>query len=283
MINRFSYSAIAAVFVTISLLSLRIPNAHALDFSYDTLSPADFTAGATAISRTVSGITVTATGYSAAAAIGGASDTVTGPLAAFDIHDCTNLNPAICPDGRANGLRLSPAGLGIRDDFTRAIGLNGYLNPAGEQTIDFIVFEFSEAVDIGSVIVDDLSNNGRSIWYVSTANTLDFSQGLASALAGLSVNNSNDDATDGLFTHPINQQSITTLVVGARFPNNTYAGITPSSVNFYVTGLGEVTPANIGESVTVPIPVFAAFILFAITAVISLLSLGRSKITQMLG
>lgn len=247
--------AFTALRMALALLSAASAAATADTFTYDALTPSDFTVGASTVSRSLSGITVTATGYSASVAVGGGSDTVAGPLPAFDIHDCTNLNPAICPDGRADGLRLSPAGLGIRDGFTRAIGMNGYLDASGRETIDLIVFAFSEPVDVGSIVVDDLANNGRSIWYAAAPGTVDLSAGLAAALAGLDVRNSSDGASDGLFSHTVDVRGARTLIVGAPFPSESYAGIAADPGQFYLVNLGDVTPA--AEPATpVPVPAF---------------------------
>jgi len=149
---------------------------------------------------------------------------VSGPLSAVDVADCNNLNPAICPDGRAEGLRISPAGLGIRGTTGLAsggitnLGLNGYTDTAtGNLVTEFISFSFSAAVDIGSIVVDDVSNAPRPIWFAASDAAVNFGSGLGSVLSSLGVTNSPDDTTDGLFSHAASLSGVRTLIVGAPF------------------------------------------------------------------
>ena len=167
---------------------------------------------------------MTAQGFSVSIPSAGGAETVSGPLSAVDVADCNNLNPAICPDGRAEGLRISPAGLGIRGTTGLAsggitnLGLNGYTDTAtGNLVTEFISFSFSAAVDIGSIVVDDVSNAPRPIWFAASGAAVNFGSGLGSVLSSLGVTNSPDDTTDGLFSHAASLSGVRTLIVGAPF------------------------------------------------------------------
>lgn len=226
-------------------LALASPlQAATFNIDWSGLNGTGFTAGTDSFSQTVNGVTVTARGYSVSVENGAGA--VTGPLAATDVSTCTNLNPALCPGGRANGLRLSIPGLGIRDAANTALGLNGYLS-AGVSVTEFIAFDFSLPVSIGSVVVDDVSNFGRSIWYASGDATPNFSAGFAPGLGALGgVANSGDDATDGLFSHALGLSDITTLLVGAPFFQDAFAGISAARTNFYIASFGNVDLSDAG-------------------------------------
>ena len=245
------------------------------DIGWAELADGDFSTSATSISRTTGGVTVSAQGYAAALPSGASDATISGPLPAIDVAACGNLNPALCPGGNANGLRLSRVGLGIRQADNTSLGLNGTNGPANTDLSEFIVFTFSQQVDIGSVIVDDVSNFPRAIWYGSgTSATL--SGGLSDLLDGLDFGNSADDATDGVYSHAVNLSGITTLVVGAPFRNENPFGIAPGRSNFYVAGFGDVDltktdPDPDPDTSVVPLPATGLLLIAALGA------LGRRR------
>lgn len=219
-------------------------------------------------------MTVTATGYSVSVPSGGQSETVSGPLTAVDIAACTNLNPALCPGGRAEGLRLSRAGIGIRAVSGPGLGdtnlgLNGYTATSGDFVTEFISFSFSSAVDIGSIVVDDVSNSPRPVWFTSSDSALDFSSGLGSALSGLSIVNSRDDASDGLFSHAANLSGISTIIVGAPFTSGNFFEIEPRGANFYMQSFANVTLSDTGgpSPSSVPLPAGLPLILSGLLGV----------------
>lgn len=241
-------SAHAAIFTAaVALLSAGTSvRAASFDVQWSGLSAGEFSAAATGISRTLNGLTVTARGYSVSVPPSGGAGAVTGPLTAVDVAACTNLNPALCPGGRAEGLRISRAGLGIRAVSGRGpgdtnVGLNGYTDAAGDLVTEFILFSFSAPVDIGSIVVDDVSNSPRPIWFASGDAAVDFSGGFDIALSDLDLVNSPDDASDGLFSHAAGLSEITALVVGAPFASGSFFGIQPRSANFYVQSFADVS------------------------------------------
>lgn len=244
----FAFTAIASV-----------ADAATFDIGWSNLSAGEFSTTATGISRTLNGVSVTATGYSVSVPDGGGAETVSGPLTAVDVAACTNLNPALCPGGRDEGLRISNTGLGIRADSGLGpgdtnLGLNGYTDTSGNFVTEFVSFSFSSAVDIGSIVVDDVSNFPRPIWFSSSDSPVDFSDGLGSVLSELSLTNSLDDASDGLFSHVANLSDLTTLIVGAPFASGDFFGIEPRGANFYVQGFADVTLSDTGGVSPSPVP-----------------------------
>lgn len=256
-------------------------NAATFDLEWSNLVAGEFGTTATEISRTVNGVTVTAKGYSVTAPSGGGSDTVSGPLAAVDVAECTNLNPALCPGGRAAGLRISRAGLGIRavsglGPGDTNVGLNGYTDASGNSVTEFVAFSFSSAVDIGSIVVDDVSNAPRPIWFAASGTAVDFSGGLGSALSGLGLVNSRDDATDGLFSHMAGLSGVTTLIVGAPFATESFFGIEPRRANFYVRGFADVSLSDLTDPPLSAVPVPAGLPLI-LSGLVGLGLLARRK------
>lgn len=236
-------------------------NAAPFTIEWSNLSAGEFSTTTTGISRTLNGVSVTATGYSVAAPSSGGAESVFGPLPVVDLAACTNLNPAICPGGRAEGLRISRPGLGIRAISGLGgvagetnLGLNGYTNASGDSVTEFILFNFSSAVDVGSIVVDDVSNSPRPIWFASSESAVDFSGGLGSALSGISLTNSPDDTTDGLFSHAANLTDVTTLIVGAPFATGNFFGIDPRGANFYVHSFADISLSDTGGPSPSPIP-----------------------------
>ena len=248
---------ITAVAVSCGLVPLA-SNAATFDIDWAGLTSGDFTLGASAISRDVGGVTVRASGFTAGVDTVSGAQSLIGPQAATDVTACTNLNPALCPGGRANGLRISSAGLGIRDGFNGNLGLNGYTDATGQAVSEFILFEFSAAVDIGAIVVDDVSNSPRPIWFTASASAIDLSSDLGTALTGQNVTNSPDDATDGFFTHAANLTDVRSLLVGAAFSGGDFFGIDRQNANFYVTGFSDVAltsvPGGGPPAAVIPLP-----------------------------
>lgn len=250
--------AFSAAFVCLGFSS----SADAAPFSieWSNLSAGEFSTTSTEISRTLNGVSVTATGYSVAVPSTGGAESVFGPLTVVDIAACTNLGSG-CPGSRAEGLRISRAGLGIRAITGLGgvagetnLGLTGYTNSSGDSVTEFILFEFSNSVDIGSIVVDDVSNSPRPIWFASSDSGIDFSGGLGSALSGTSLTNSVDDTTDGLFSHAANLTSITTLIVGSPFASGEFFGIDPRGANFYLHSFADISLSETGGPSPSPIP-----------------------------
>ena len=134
------------------------------------------------------------------------------------------------------------------------LGLNGYTATSGDFVTEFISFSFSSAVDIGSIVVDDVSNSPRPVWFTSSDSALDFSSGLGSALSGLSLVNSRDDASDGLFSYAANLSGISTIIVGAPFTSGNFFGIEPRGANFYMQSFADVTLSDTGGPSPSPVP-----------------------------
>lgn len=188
---------IAAAAVSFGLGPLA-SNTATFDVDCAGLTSGDFTLEASVMSRDVSGVTVRASGFTAGVDTVSGGQSLIGPQATTDVIACTNLNPALCPGGRANGLRISSAGLGIRDGFNGSLGLNGCTDATGQAVSEFTLFEFSAAVDIGSIVVDDVSNSPRPFGFTASSSTIDLSSNLGTALAGQNLTNSPDDTTDGI-------------------------------------------------------------------------------------
>lgn len=110
-------------------------------------------------------------------------------------------------------------------------------------SLEFALFEFSSPVDISTVTVNDASNFGRSIWVAGGTARPDFASGLLDALSGYTVQNSRDDASDGLFTHHfIGLTLISFFMVGAPAPLSVgdFGPIDDGSSQFFIRELGFV-------------------------------------------
>jgi hypothetical protein len=226
------------------VLSFSAFSAQATTFNIDFL-PTVFSEGGNEIIADVGGITVTGRGF-IVEVDDDAGETLFGPVPV--VSSISN-----------SGLSLTTAGLGLtalpttdqplggsdRGSGNIAPGFNGYYITTSVRKTEFLVLSFSQAVNVGSVIVDDVSNFGRSVWMAYGDAALDFSGGLVAGLASLSVLNSADDATDGLFTHALGASGISTLVIGAPFSSGNYGPIAgaDSLQQFYIRGLGEVSLA----------------------------------------
>jgi hypothetical protein len=86
----------------------------------------------------------------------------------------------------------------------------------GMESIQFALFEFAAPVNLSQVIVDDVSNFSRSIWVAGGNTAPDFSGDFLSAFSGYTFINSEDDATDGFFTHNIGPlNNVSYIAIGA--------------------------------------------------------------------
>jgi len=241
--------------------------ASPIDIEYVNDSSYTTTVNDFSISTSTAEFSVTATAN--VAEIFNGSDTVYGPMEAHDFRTCTNANS--CGATSTTGMHLYDGGIGIlagdtatidlsgRDTgSTYAPGINGYYQnqsgvPDGFLTTQFVTFSFDEAVDIGSVILDDVSNFSRSAWFAYGSDGVDFSSGLAAGLSDLTLINSPDDPTDGLFGHELNLSGLTTLVVGAPIYGGSYAGIDEGGSQFLIRGFGDVALSGNG-SIEEPTP-----------------------------
>jgi hypothetical protein len=117
----------------------------------------------------------------------------------------------------------------------------------GDRTItklDMAVFEFSQAIRVNSIKVDQVSNFGRQIWVAACSAAPNFNQGLTAAIAACTVRNKNDTPGGATFTHQIGLTGVRYLLVGARpnsdLPNaNALGRITAGSRNadFYIEAI----------------------------------------------
>lgn len=206
----------------------------------------------TSLSQTVDGITVTASGYVAELGFeadnpGGATDaTVVGPFPTssadasivpfgIDIRGLGSeqLGLNVDPEPGADAAGSDSGGGGAQPGFD-----SGPYRSIGEfgnrfEKFDFALFEFSTAVDIGSVVVDDTSNFPRDAWFAYGTEAPDFTGGFLASLEDFSVLNSSDDATDGLFEHVLNLTNISYLMVGAP-PSDPIGELVAGGSQFYI-------------------------------------------------
>lgn len=109
-----------------------------------------------------------------------------------------------------------------------------YSSPAdAPSAFYFAVFAFDQPVDIPGVTVDDVSNFARAIWMATGTTAPDFTSGFLSALTGLSVVNSPDIATDGLYTHNLGATGVSYLLVGAP-PEAEFGSLAAGSSQFFI-------------------------------------------------
>lgn len=197
---------------------------------FDWRSEAGVTTNPTSLEQTVGGVTVTAMGH--LVEFGSSGSTIFGPYpTAQNVRG--NESFGIGPRGSAEplGMLIDAGFAGIpstSDDTGSAViapGIDNFSfdneNVAGDPlpSLEFVLFEFSQPIDINSITVDDTSNFGRSIWAASGPSGPDLAQNFLDAFAGLEVVNLSDDASDGEFMHFLpNGDEISFLAVGAPIP-----------------------------------------------------------------
>jgi hypothetical protein len=146
------------------------------------------------------------------------------------------------------GGSITPERSDVYGGYTQSGFDNGSFSTA-PPSIQFALFEFSRPVDISQVIVDDVSNFGRSNWYAGGSGTPDVSTNLLGLLASLGVQESLDNLTDGIFIFNVSGLTgIAYLLVGTPPRNDDYGPLTATGIEqFYINGF------NMAPAVT-PIP-----------------------------
>lgn len=234
-----------------------------IDIEYISSSPYYTEVRDYSLKTSTSDFSVTATAH--IAEISDISDEVHGPMEATDVRS---------GGSSGSGMNLYNLGIGVLAGDTATVDLSGEdlggarwapgLNggyytydtglPSGFMTTQFVVFSFDSAVDIGSVVVDDVVNSPRHAWFAYGSNGVDFSGGLAAGLDALTLVNSTDDAGDGWYGHELGISGVTTLVVGSPFSRGSYAGITGDQRSqFYIRGFGDIALSD-NPPVDVPTP-----------------------------
>ena len=124
-------------------------------------------------------------------------------------------------------------------------------------------------MDISQVIVDDVSNYGRSIWIAGGSGTPDFTSDFLGSLTTLGVQTSSDDATDGIFVYNLTGLTDMDYILVGTPPRDSYGPLSGmnSSIQFYINGLNVAPTA-------VPIP--AAVWLFS-SGLLALFGISRHK------
>ena len=118
-------------------------------------------------------------------------------------------------------------------------------------SLQFALFSFNKPVNLSQVIVDDVSNYGRSIWVAVGDSAPDLSSDFLSAFAGFTVVNSHDDFSDGIFVHSFKMlRNGTYIAVGTPPPASVgnigpflYRG--PGITQFYINGLLLTSPVSV--------------------------------------
>lgn len=136
-----------------------------------------------------------------------------------------------------------------------------------KENFQFALFAFDAPVNLSQVIVDDVSNFGRSIWVAGGNTAPDFSGDFLSAFSGFTFVNSADAATDGFFTHNIGPlNNVSYIAIGAP---PTIGDLGPilqgGGAQFYIEGL------NVN-----PVPIPAAVWLFG-SGLLGLVGIARRK------
>lgn len=203
------------------------------------------------IAFVVDGINVVATGYSAEPDAGGVTR-VFGPYSTSEVtvtsaaFDYFAFGPV-----RSASTREPLSGIGLLSNETQGQTDpdrgGGTIQPGFDNSslgsaasLQFAIFAFDAPVDVSQVVVDDVSNFGRSIWAAGGTAAPDFSAGLASALAAFIVVNSADTASDGQFAHTVSFEAISYLIIGTP-PGAAGSDLTGlnarNNVQFYIDGL----------------------------------------------
>lgn len=254
--------AIKALGLVALLLFSPFVRAVPVDVVFDGTDPTA-TVESNSLSQTAGGVTMTLSAYQLEFD-GARNETVFGPSPTRDDAGRPGFNWV---NGFGMGFVATPsAGFDITQSDRPGGGLiipgfDSFTTNLAE-SIEWLQIVFSAAVDINYVDVDDSSNFDRSIWVAALSGAFDYSAGLSEAIAGSTVLNSRDDATDGAFRHsfaPIT--NVTSLLIGAApdFNLGQIEARTRSS-SFFITGLG--IDNRIDLPTTVPEPsTFALFCL----------------------
>ncbi len=215
------------------------------------LRTAPLVTGPNSLSFVVDGVNVVVTGYSAEPDEDGitrvfgpySTDEVAVTSAAFDYFAFGPVRSA-ASGAPVTGIGLLSNEAQGQSDPDRGSGViqSGFDNSSlgTAPSLQFAVLAFDAPVDVSQVVVDDVSNFGRSIWAAGGSSSPDFSAGLASALVAFAVVNSADSASDGQFAHTVSFDAIRYLIIGAppSAAGSDLTALTPrSSVQFYIDGL----------------------------------------------
>ena len=110
--------------------------------------------------------------------------------------------------------------------------------------LEFVLFEFSELVDVSAVVVESIGNSFNSIWAAGGATAPNLGLELLTALAGYTFVNPPFQAP-GVVSHTVALSGVRYLVVGAQAPAEVgdFGPIASESFEplFYINGLDIAT------------------------------------------
>jgi hypothetical protein len=184
-----------------------------------------------ALRQTVTGVTVRARGYTveytaSTAKVFGPYPTGSGcqGLKIFGV-DVRRLGTQAAEDLGLISQKLTgiaPGGFDCKNGVSPGFDNKPYKSPLPNTItkIDVALFEFSQAIKVNSVKVDQVSNFGRQIWVAACSAAPSFANGLKAALAACTVRNKNDTPGGATFTHQLGLTGVRYLAVGAR-PDST--------------------------------------------------------------
>lgn len=261
--------------------------ANAVEVNFRTVP---MTIGATDLSFVADGVDTTVSGYQAEIDGSSGQATIYGPFST----DTAIATPSFLFPGFGRVTQLG--GIGEPDFFVQGLGMQTSNEDLGQTEFDqfsggfepgldnalsggnplpsiqFAVFAFSSPVDVSQVIVDDVSNFGRSIWVAGGNSAPDLAQDFVTAFTGFSFINSADDASDGPFTHSFAPlMGIQYLAIGSP-PDGSLTGdlgqvtAADNEIAFYIEGL----------NVTSVIPLPAAAWLFG-SGLLGLIAMARRR------
>jgi len=238
--------------VSLCFLLLPIQAIHAAVINFQTVP---LTINANSLEFSDNGISATITAYQTEFADEGstANNTTYGPFStatgvstpSFDFPIFGRVTEAQTANV-TNGLAmLSNQVLGQTDNDLPSGGLQaGFDNspPIGAlDNIQFALFAFDAPISLSQVIVDDVSNNGRSIWVAGGNTAPDFSGDFLGAFSGYTFRNSEDDpGSDGFFTHTITPlDNVLYIAIGTPPLKAALGPITSDGTidEFYIEGL----------------------------------------------
>jgi len=263
--------------LTLFCLMSWLPSAQAVVVNFQTVP---LTVNSNSIEFSVDGISATATAYHTEFPDGTTATNITyGPFG-------TQNNAISCCNfpwfGRVTSVNTGEVLNGLGMYANQALGQTdddaggGLIQPgfdngptSGMESMQFALFEFAAPVNLSQVIVDDVSNFGRSIWVAGGNTAPDFSGDFLSAFSGYTFINSEDDATDGFFTHNIGPLNNVSYIAIGTPPRIGDLGpiLDGGNDQFYIEGL------NITQ---VPVP--AAVWLFG-SGLLGLIGIARRKKT----